>query len=187
MQDLNNVSTDVLIIIFSKLVREHSQCYKYFSKHEECIGEWWEKTNRGCSCKTLKLLSLVCKRWYKLLHKLTKRVPSNPKYLPIKTNLSENEVSKYYYSYTLSFTTRMKTLFIDTNKQLCVMFMKDIKNKKYDIILDGDTIFVNRLLMCFKDWCNKRCYNPIINSTNFKKIIDIYNQDGHMNFKIIDV
>ncbi|AYV76829.1 MAG: hypothetical protein Barrevirus1_51 [Barrevirus sp.] len=172
-----SLSSDTLIIIFSKLIKEHT-CAKHFCKLEKVDRQWWEKANKGCSCKILKLLSLVCKTWYTILHKNTKRITTDYSYNYYGCNLA----------YQLSFTYGLKTIIVDKNQQLCVMFMRDVKKGKCILVLDDlDTIFMENLYRSFKVWHKGQSCNSVCDLPVFRKIINGYVRDSVINFKIIDV
>ena len=171
---MNHVSTDVLIKIFGNLLKEHV-CTRKFEKHDHCTRDWWYKINRGCSCKIVKVLSLVCKKWNLVLHNNTKRIST---LFPF---------SGYVTEFKLSFTGNLKSQLIDVDRKLLLMFMKDIRKRRYDIMLDGDTIFVNRLYGNFNDWCKRQNIESKISIHKFRRLAEHDIKISSMNFRLIDV
>lgn len=97
------LNDDLMAIIFSYLLNQHSSdCFYKFTSCEPILTEplWFV-----CPCFGLKILSLVCKRWYYLICKYSRRI--------LRPEKRRNPYKPFIYS--LQFVKTLKTIQDATN------------------------------------------------------------------------
>lgn len=162
---LHTASTDVLTIIFSKMIKEHI-CFKDYRQVTRR-----DRSKRPCACDVVKSLSLVCTKWRDILYKNTRRW--------------QTAYHCYNTSYQLSFKHGIKTLLSDKNEQLCIDFMRYIKKDKCGSI--GERISSWDLYVAFKNWNDGQHNSHACSLQTFKKLISNYIKGSSMNFRLIDM